>query len=53
MAIPDKRFKTIEEAKRALEMDKLGTVYTNARVVTVMTASGTGQFSKVEWDRAK
>ena len=51
--IPNKRFKTIEEARRAMERDSLATVYTTARIVTVMPAFGTGQFSKEEWDRAK
>lgn len=45
-------FKTALEARLALSLDpKLGTVYLRAREVFVVTASGSGTFTRREWEQ--
>jgi len=43
---------TVAQAKRAIEMDNLATVYFRAGGVFVATAHGTGTFTRQEWDAA-
>jgi hypothetical protein len=43
-------FRTVDEAKDALKMDKLGAVYYKASVVFVATSAGTGTFSVKDWE---
>ena len=46
-----KVFETVIEARLALSLDKLGTIYRRAKTVFVITASGSGTFPVDEWDR--
>lgn len=46
-------FASVEEAKRALTMDKLASVWFSATKVTVHTAHGTGVFPVEEWRKAE
>lgn len=46
-------FKTIEEARMALSDDRLGTVYIKAHEVFVVTAWGSGKFSREDWDKSR
>lgn len=43
-------FTSVQDAKMALASDKLATVYRTAKSVYVVTAHGSGTFSKTEWD---
>ena len=43
-------FQTVEEARRALVSDALGTVYVTAQKVFVATAFGTGTFDRRLWE---
>jgi hypothetical protein len=53
MAHRKRRLATVEEARMALEHDKLGAVYRNAEKVWVMTSHGIGSFTPEEWDEAE
>jgi hypothetical protein len=47
-------FKTAQEARSALARDGiLGAVYWHPKIVFVETLSGTGTFSREEWERSK
>jgi hypothetical protein len=48
---PKSVFGSVLEAKLALSVDPLGTVYRRAGSVYVVTASGSGTFTREEWER--
>ena len=43
-------FETPDEAREYLKIDSLACIYRSATEVTVITAYGTGKFSKQAWD---
>lgn len=46
-------FETVQEAVLALHSDALGVAYVNVSEVFVITAYGTGKFTRAEWERGK
>lgn len=50
---PKVRFANAVEARRAVIGDKLACVYVRADRVFVVTAHGTGEFSRADWEAAK
>lgn len=48
---PKPTFESADDAYRALQSDKLGTVYRSKGEVFVVTAHGSGTFSADEWER--
>jgi hypothetical protein len=44
-------FATVAEARQAIERDKLATIYHTATGVFVVTAYGSGRFSREEWEK--
>lgn len=53
MLRPKVRFASVAEARRAVAGDKLACVYVRADRVFVVTAHGTGEFSRTDWEAAK
>lgn len=49
MSLTKAIFTTVEQAKDALAMDALGTIYWKAGQVFIVTAYGSGTFSAAAW----
>lgn len=47
---PKPVFPTVRDARLALASDRLGTVYQTARSVYVVTAHGSGTFTREQWE---